>query len=81
MTLGQRLRQFRELAGLSQNELAKRANIPQPVISDVERGKQKGMTLENGRKIARVLGVTLDLLAGPGDEEEQPSERMAATAG
>jgi ribosome-binding protein aMBF1 (putative translation factor) len=81
MTLGQRLRHLRELAGLSQNELARRANIPQPVISDVERGKQKSMTLENGRRIARVLGVTLDFLAGSGDEDEQAESMAAATVG
>jgi len=69
MTFGQRLRQFRELAGLSQRELARRANIPQPVVSDVESGKQKSMSLENARRIARVLGVTLDLLAGTGEED------------
>jgi transcriptional regulator with XRE-family HTH domain len=69
MALGERLRQLRELAKLSQNELAKRANIPRPIISDVESGKQKGITLENARRIARVLGVTLDLLAGTGEEE------------
>jgi hypothetical protein len=35
----------------------------------VESGKQKSMSLENARRIARVLGVTLDLLAGTGEEE------------
>ena len=70
MPLGERLRQLRELAGLSQNELAKRANVPRPVISMVESGQQKGITLENARRIARVLGVTLDLLAGTGEEED-----------
>ena len=69
MALGERLRQLRELAHLSQNELAKRANVPRPIISDVESGKQKGITLENARRIARVLGVTLDLLAGTGEDE------------
>ena len=70
MALGERLRQLRELANLSQNELAKRANVPRPIISDVESGKQKGITLENARRIARVLGITLDLLAGAGEEED-----------
>jgi DNA-binding XRE family transcriptional regulator len=69
MALGERLRQVRELADLSQNELAKRANVPRPIISMVESGKQKSMSLENARRIARVLGVTLDLLAGTGEEE------------
>ena len=70
MTFGQRLRQFRELAKMSQSELARRANIPQPVISDVESGRQKSVTLDTARRIARALGVTLDLLAGPEEDED-----------
>jgi transcriptional regulator with XRE-family HTH domain len=73
MALGERLRQLRELANLSQNELAKRANVPRPIISMVESSKQKSMSLENARRIARVLGVTLDLLAGTGEGEDANS--------
>jgi transcriptional regulator with XRE-family HTH domain len=73
MPLGDRLRQLRELAGLSQNELAKRANIPRPIISRVESGVQYNLTLENARRIARVLGVTLDMLAGPEEGEDSPT--------
>jgi transcriptional regulator with XRE-family HTH domain len=73
MPLGDRLRQLRELAGLSQNELAKRANIPRPIISRVESGVQHNLTLEYARRIARVLGVTLDLLAGTGEEGTNPA--------
>ena len=69
MTFGQRLRQLRELAGMSQRELARRASIPQPVVSDVESGRQQSVNLETARRIARALGVTLDLLAGPGEDE------------
>jgi transcriptional regulator with XRE-family HTH domain len=70
MTFGQRLRQFRELAKLTQSELARRANTPQPVISDVESGRQKSVNLDTARRIARALGVTLDMLAGPEEEED-----------
>jgi transcriptional regulator with XRE-family HTH domain len=81
MALGPRLRQLRELAGLSQNELAKRAQVPRPTITDVENGKQASVTLETARRLARVLGVTLDFLAGPGeDEEEAPRRRVVALA-
>jgi transcriptional regulator with XRE-family HTH domain len=73
MTFGERLRQFRELAKMSQSELARRANIPQPVISDVESGRQKSVNLDTARRIARALGVTLDLLAGPEENEESPT--------
>jgi transcriptional regulator with XRE-family HTH domain len=82
-TLGRRLKQCREMAGLSQNELSKRAGVPRPTISEIESGKQVGLTLENARKLARVLGVTLDFLAGPGedeDEEEAPRRRVGAVA-
>jgi transcriptional regulator with XRE-family HTH domain len=70
MTFGQRLRQFRELAKMSQSELARRANIPQPVVSDVESGRQKSVNLDTARRIARALGITLDMLAGPEDEAD-----------
>jgi transcriptional regulator with XRE-family HTH domain len=69
MPVGERLRQLRELAGLSQSELARRANVPQPTISSIERGRQQNITLEHARRIARALGVTIDMLAGPGDDE------------
>jgi transcriptional regulator with XRE-family HTH domain len=70
MTLGARLRQLREMAGLSQNELAKRAQVLRPIISRVENGTQQNITLENARRICRVLGVSVDLLAGTGDETD-----------
>jgi hypothetical protein len=41
------------------------------------------MNLETARKLARVLGVTLDFLAGPGDDEddeEAPRRRVAVVA-
>lgn len=40
-TLGQRLRQAREQAGLSQSELARRVGIKQPTVSDLEQDKSK----------------------------------------
>jgi len=67
MTFGERLKRYRELAGLSQNELAKRARVSRPTISNVESGKYGGMNVENARRIARVLGITLDQLVGEGE--------------
>ena len=78
--LGKRLKQYRELAGLSQNELSKRADVPRPTISNVESGEQTGLTLENARKLARALGVTIDLLAGPGEDEEEGSRHRVTSA-
>jgi transcriptional regulator with XRE-family HTH domain len=64
MTFGERLRHLRVVAGLSQNELAKRAKVPQPVISALEGNKQGTVTLDTATRLADALGVTLDLLAG-----------------
>ena len=64
MTLGERLKQFRELAGVSQNELAKRAGISRPIISDLESNKQKGMALDTAQRLAKALNVTLDMFVG-----------------
>jgi transcriptional regulator with XRE-family HTH domain len=63
-TFGARLRQLRELAGLSQNALARRAKVPQSVIWALEAGQQKSVSLEAAVRIADVLGVSLDFLAG-----------------
>jgi transcriptional regulator with XRE-family HTH domain len=49
---------------MSQNELHKRSQVPQAVISDVESGRQKTITLDTATKLAEALGVSLDLLAG-----------------
>ena len=72
--LGERLKQYRALAGLSQNELAKRSGVPRPTITNVESGEQVGLTLENARKLARALGITIDMLAGKGEEEVVPAQ-------
>jgi len=76
-TLGRRLKQYRELANLSQNQLAQRSGVPRPTISNVESGDQEGLTLENARKLARALGITIDALAGKGAEESEMQPALA----
>ncbi len=71
MTIGERLKQLRELKGLSQNGLAKRAGISQPVISDLERDVRQDMTLDTAQRLAKALGVTLDMLAGESEGESE----------
>jgi transcriptional regulator with XRE-family HTH domain len=58
------LRQIRELAGYSQQELADESGVSQHTISEIELGRRKpqGRTL---RKLAEILGVEVaDLLGG-----------------
>ena len=78
MTFGQRLRQLRELAGLSQNQLAKNAHVHRPLISLVESGKQQSVTLEVAQRLARALGVSLEYLAGPERQDESEEAHAAA---
>ena len=50
--------------GLSQNQLAKLAGIPQSVLSDIECGKTKAPRIDTLQAIAAALGVTVDELIG-----------------
>jgi transcriptional regulator with XRE-family HTH domain len=70
MTIGERLKRLRELAGLSQNELAKRAGIHHPTISALESGRQRDLTVSVAKKLARALGVSLAMLVGETSEGE-----------
>jgi transcriptional regulator with XRE-family HTH domain len=59
------LRPFRERAGLSQSELARRSGVPQPAISRYEAGGTPTIRLEHLARLAAALGVRRpgDLLA------------------
>ncbi len=73
MTLGQQIKQRREHLGLSQSELARLAEMPQPRLSEYERGAKTDMTLWTAKRLARVLGVSIDYLASTWDEEAEAS--------
>lgn len=66
--LGQRLRQFRKEAHLTQSELAKKVNITPTYLSIIERGVQLPR-LETFIKLANVLCISAnDLLVEDDDE-------------
>jgi len=71
MDFGSRLKQLRELSGLSQSELARRAKITPAMIVMIENGKRPNPSLGTVRKLASGLGITIGLLAG--DEIEAVS--------
>ena len=47
----------RTILGLSQDEVAKRADVDQTQVSRLERGFSRRVPIEAQRRIARVLGV------------------------
>ena len=64
-TLGERLREARGNAGLTQVALAQAAEVSQATLSTIEAGTAD-VTLSKARKLADALGVTLDWLCPPG---------------
>jgi len=72
--LGERLIQARKLRGTSQAELARRAGVSQPTISDLESGAQAGT--RKAPELAHALKVDLSwLLTGRGEMEPRPARR------
>lgn len=55
---GQKVREERLKLGLSQEELASRANLHRTYIGMIERA-EKNITLSNIEKVARALGVDI----------------------
>lgn len=50
----------RSRAGLTQAELARRAGVPQSVVSDLENGKTLYPRLDTAMALAKALGCTID---------------------
>lgn len=71
---GNLIRLRREELGLSQNELAKRAEVNQTWISRLERGENYNISLRAARRIAKVLGLSGDDLLGPPESESEPPD-------
>jgi transcriptional regulator with XRE-family HTH domain len=72
MTLGEHIRQLRDMKRLSQDELGKLADVPQTVIADVESGRQATVTLDIAKRLADALAVTLESLVGNGEAFRTP---------
>ena len=72
MTLGDRLRQLRDMKRLSQDELGQLADVPPSVIADVESERQATVTLETAKRLADALAVTLESLVGNGEAFRTP---------
>ena len=72
--LGSRIRKLRKAQSLTQNELAKKVGLGQSGLSKLERGAAGDLRAKTLIKIAKVLGISLDVLAG------RRSERVIRSA-
>lgn len=74
--IGQRIRFYRENAGLSRETLAERIGITVRFLADVERGRV-GLSISNLCKVSQILGVTTDALLWGTPEPSPPAEQAA----
>lgn len=71
LEMGERIRKYRELLGLTREDLAYRLDVTSKFIADVECGA-KGMSLKRFCLLVQTLGVSADyLLLG-----ESPRKRL-----
>ena len=61
MKFGQRLKQYRLRAGLTQKQVYQRTKLSAGFLSDVENGK-RSVSASTLKSLADVLGVTMDHL-------------------
>jgi DNA-binding XRE family transcriptional regulator len=70
-TLGERIRLMRRKHGLTQQELATRAQMSKTALNQIEMGKADPR-VSRLRAIADILGVSMDYLAGRQEEDGTP---------
>ena len=83
-TLASRLKGTRTSLEINQRELARRAGVSHSLISVLESGRRKTVSIDSGANLAKVLGVTLAWLrCVPGASKDRPesqNERPAPLA-
>ena len=72
VSVGDSVRIVRELQELSQNRLAKLADIPQTTMSAIENGRIR-LSVERAKALARALKCHPSVLVFPGWESAQQS--------
>lgn len=65
-TLSARLRAARELAGLSQGQVARMLGLHRPSVSEIEAGRRR-VTAAEITRLARIYGVSVDWLTNSED--------------
>ncbi len=78
--LGERLRQARSAAALTQKDLGIRVGAAASWISDLEKGKQKGLAAETVYRLAQALDCSSDYLLGLSDDPTPARRRRKKPA-
>jgi DNA-binding XRE family transcriptional regulator len=60
MVKSSKIKQAREKLGLSQEKLARLADVSNNTIINIEAGKQKNPTIETLKKIAKALNIPIE---------------------
>jgi len=79
MGLGQRLKQLRQQAGLTQKKLEERSRVPQNTISRIELESVKAISSTTLMALARALHVSTDALLGMDEPESDEAPYEPAT--
>ena len=74
MTLGDRVKRRRERLRLTQDELAQKARIRRPTISELENHRRKTVSSDVLKRLALALSCTADYLLGMYADEDEGSE-------
>lgn len=61
-TIGAKIKAWRAKKDMTQDELAKKADIPYPTLAKIESGAVQNPSIETVVKIAEGLGITVDEL-------------------
>ena len=62
MLIGENITKIRESKGLTRTDLAKKSGVVYRTLENIERGKTPNPTIMVVNKIARALGVSIDML-------------------
>ena len=73
--IGIRVRQRRELLGLSREELASRLGVTAKFVGDIEYG-EKGISMKNLYRLKQILGVSADFLLEGMEEGASKDKEM-----
>jgi len=77
--LGSRLRGAREMAGLSQAQVAKMLSLHRPTISEIEAGRRK-VSAEEMTKLADIYDIKISWLTDTNKETDEESEKIKLAA-